>query len=124
NDAFYNLYMEANPTDMATPGIQLQADVFDIQFYNFQFLSTAPGSTAYAVDAAQWPHSSAQTADAFFGGRSGTNNLVNDHQDGLQLRGDPLSQFQTDHYVPVMDTVQAQSIVFSASLGASCASKN
>lgn len=124
NDAFYNLYMEANSTDTTTPGIQIQADVFEIQFYNFQFLSTAPSSTAYAVDVALWPNSSAQTADAFFGGRSGTNNLVNDHQDSLQLRGNPLSRFQADHYVPIMDTVQAQSKVFSASLGASCASNN
>ena len=124
NDAFYNLYMEANSTDTSTPSIQIHADVFDIQFYNFQFLSTARGSTAYAVEVAQWPHSSAQTADVFFGGRSGTNNLVNDYQDGLQLRGNGQSRFQADDYVPVMDTVQAQSKVFSASLGGSCASNN
>ena len=37
-------------------------------------------------------------------GRSGTNNLVNDHQNGLQLTGNASSRLQAAHYVPAMDT--------------------
>lgn len=124
NDVFYNLYMEANRTDTSTPGIQIGSDIFGIQFYNFQYMATPAKSNAYAVDVAKWLLTPGQTADVFFGGRSGTNNLVNDHQDGMQLSGDSSSRFQSANFLSGVNSARMESKIFSASLGVPCSSGN